>query len=206
MGLITYLWAKFAKKLPLSAIKNSQFEKPSKVEARSTVIGTAMGRYSYCGYGCTLINCEIGRFCSISDGVSVGLGHHPIDWVSTSPAFYKGKDSIPKNLATLEFSTDSKRTVIGNDVWIGMNVMIKDGVRIGDGAVIGMGSVVTKDVPPYAVVAGNPARVIKMRFSDDIIEKLLLSKWWSLPLDELSALSDVMNDPQKMLNALEKDK
>ena len=151
---LTYLWNKLIKKLPLSAIRDVSFEQPSKAEARSTVIGTTMGRYSYCGYNCTLINCTIGRFCSIADNVTVGLSSHPMEWVSTSPAFYHGRDSIPKNLAMLDYNSNAPQTMIGNDVWIGQNVLIRAGVSIGDGAVVGMGSVVTKDVPPYAVVAG----------------------------------------------------
>lgn len=198
-----YLWNKLFKKLPGYAVKNCNFEKPSKIEAQSTAINTSMGRYSYCGYHCTLVNCRIGRFCSIADYVTAGLASHPIDWVSTSPAFYFGRDSIPKDLANLEFSPLSPQTIIGNDVWIGQNVLIKPGVTIGNGAVIGMGSVVTRDVPSYAVVAGNPARIIKTRFDYELSERLEKSCWWELEANILKKYSHCINDPEKFLEMLE---
>ena len=204
--MLKYYWSKFIKKLPGSSIKNSSFEKPSKAEARSTIIDSSFGRYSYCGYNCTIINCKIGRFTSISDNVSVGLSHHPIEWVSTSPAFYFGKDSIPKNVAKLEYDTSSKETIIGNDVWIGDGVFIKDGISIGDGAVIGARSVVTKDVPPFAIVAGNPAKIIKMRFSDNIIKKMLIVQWWNMNVDELSKFTQYINNPETMILRISEEK
>lgn len=203
---LTYLWSKFIKKLPLAAIRDSSFEKPSKVEARSTVIGTTMGRYSYCGYECILLNCRIGRYCSVADHVIAGLSSHPMEWVSTSPAFYRGRDSIPKDLAALDYDSSAPQTIIGNDVWIGQNVLIRPGVTIGNGAVIGMGSVVTKDVPPYTVVAGNPARVIRPRFAPELAERLEASCWWDMEPAALKQYSHFMNDPEAFLEALEASK
>lgn len=200
--MFKYLWSKFIKKIPMSCVKNTYFEKPSRVEARSTVLNSSFGRYSYAGYGCVLINCTIGRYTSIADGVAVGLANHPMNWVSTSPAFYKGRDSIPKDLASLEYDASACQTMIGNDVWIGQNVIIKAGVSIGDGAVIGMGSVVTKDVPPYAIVAGNPAHIIRMRFDDVLIENLQNSRWWMLEPKDLKKYSMLMNTPQKFLKEI----
>lgn len=199
-----YLWAKFIKKLPLSAIRDSAFEKPCKINSRSTVIGTTMGRYSYCGYDCTLINCQIGRYCSIADGVSAGLASHPADWVSTSPAFHlcAGR-SVPRDLAALPYDPAPPRTVIGNDVWIGKNVLLKPGITIGDGAIIGMGSVVTKNVPPYAIVAGAPARFIRGRFPLELAERLEASRWWEMDPAVLKEYTPLMNDPEKFLAALE---
>lgn len=219
---LSYMWNRLLKKLPGNALLNCQLEKPSKIEAQSTAVNMKMGHYSYCGYYCTLLNCEIGRFCSISDYVSIGLAKHPMNWVSTSPAFYHGRDSIPKNLAALDYdpappltgeSTGGRRlssprghslcTIIGSDVWIGMNVLVKPGVTIGNGAVIGMGSVVTKDVPSYAVVAGNPARVIKMRFAPELAERLERSRWWDLEPSVLKRYAQLMAEPEKFLEALE---
>ena len=177
------------RKLPGVAIKNTEMEKPSKIEAGSTVIDSRIGRYSYCGYDCIILNAEIGRFSSISDDVVIGQARHPINWVSTSPAFYKGRDSIPKNLATLTFDSSPERTIIGNDVWIGARVMVKSGVRIGDGAVIGMGSIVTKDVPSYEIWAGNPAKKIKDRFPPEIKKQISVLQWWNLCDDELKLAS-----------------
>ena len=191
---VLYYWNKLIKKLPGSAISNSVFEYPSKIEARSTVINSALGKYSYSGYGCTLINCKIGRFCSIANEVQIGLTDHPLTWVSTSCAFYKGKDSIPKDLASLEYSDSIRNTIVGNDVWIGSRALIKPGVIIGDGAVIAAGAVVTKDVPAYAIVGGVPAHIIRYRFDGDIIRRLLEIQWWNLSKEKLLELSPYMND------------
>ena len=136
-----------------------------------------MGRYSYCGYHCTLIRCRIGRFCSVADNVSIGLASHPMEWVSTSPAFYHGRDSIPKDLASLDYDPAPAETVIGNDVWIGAGTFIRPGVTVGNGAVVGMGSVVTRDVAPYTIVAGNPARVIRCLLYTSIPASLQREPW-----------------------------
>ena len=148
------------KKIRGAAIKDSSIDCSSKVEAGSLVVGSTMGRYSFCGYDCKIINCEIGMFCSIADHVSIGCAQHPIDWVSTSPVFYKGRDSVKKKFSEFPRNIDL-RTYIGNDVWIGENVLIKGGVKIGNGAIIGMGSIVTKNVGDYEIWAGNPARCIR---------------------------------------------
>ncbi len=126
----------------------------------------------------------IGSFTSIGMDVHIGHGVHPTNYLSTSPYFYldrlyyKNKDTPSHN------EYESMEPVhIGNDVWIGSGVFIKNGITIGDGAIVGAHAVVTKDVPPYAIVCGNPARIIRYRFSDDIIKQLLELKWWNLPDD-----------------------
>ena len=203
---LKYLWSKFMKNLPLSAVTGCSFEKPSKLNAQSSAVNATMGRYSYCGYGTKLLNCKIGRFCSISDNVCIGLSSHPMEWVTTSPAFHFGRGSIPKDLAALSYDSDPPLTTVGNDVWIGQNVLIKPGITVGDGAVIGMGSVVTRDVPPYAVVAGNPARVIRMRFAPEIIERLIASAWWDLPPKLLKEYASLIPDPERFLERIEEQK
>lgn len=200
---LSYLWSKVCKKISGPAIRDSSLEKPSKAEAQSLLIHTQMGRYSYCGYGCTLIHCKIGRFCSIADHVAVGLAKHPMEWVSTSPAFYRGRDSIPKDLAALNYDPAAPLTVIGSDVWIGQGVLIKPGVIIGNGAVIGMGSVVTHDVPSYGVAAGNPSRLIKMRFPPELVKRLEASRWWEMDLSVLKRYAPLMAKPEEFLRALE---
>lgn len=190
------------RKLKPSTIVNCKIDKKAKVENDSYVMDSSFGKYSYCGYNCLILNTDVGSFCSISYDVKIGLGNHPANWVSTSPAFYKGRDSISKKLASLEWSESKKRTRIGNDVWIGTDVIIMSGVSIGDGAVIGAGSVVTSDVGPYEIVAGSPARVIKKRFSDDLINELLESKWWLLEDNVLKKLSHLFDDPHAFLATL----
>ena len=115
----------------------------------------------------------IGSFCSISDNVTIFLGgEHRTDWISTFAFKEKFDDSVVSVRKT------KGDVVIGNDVWIGQSATILSGVTIGDGAVIGTMAVVAKDVPPYAIVAGNPARVIRLRFTEDQIKRLLELKWW----------------------------
>lgn len=116
---------------------------------------------------------KIGKFCSISDEVTIFLGgEHEINTISSYP--FSLKNHYSKGDVT-----------IGNDVWIGQSTIILSGVTIGDGAIIGANSLVTKDVKPYAVVGGNPAKLIKYRFDDDTIDKLLKIKWWDWSIDKI---------------------
>lgn len=128
---------------------------------------------------------KIGKFCSISDEVKIFLGgNHRADWISTYP--FPGLPGEWPNAKSIDGHNISKGDVaIGNDVWIGYGANILSGVTIGDGAVIGAFSLVTKDVAPYAIVGGNPAREIKKRFDDEKIEKLLELKWWNWPEDKI---------------------
>jgi acetyltransferase-like isoleucine patch superfamily enzyme len=125
----------------------------------------------------------IGKYCSIASGVTIMLGgEHRPDWVTTYPF-----SVIFKRFANIKGTPTTKGdVVIGSDVWIGQDVIILSGVTIGDGAVIGAGSVVTKDVEPYEMVAGNPARMIRKRFDDRTISKLLAIKWWNWKMKRIS--------------------
>ncbi len=195
--MLQFLWAKFCRKIVGKAIRNTHIEKGSSIGAGSTVVNSKIGRYSYCGYNCMLSNVQIGNFCSIADNVSIGGGTHPLDWISTSPAFYFGKEHIPKRLAKLEYDSSDPQTVIGSDVWIGKGAILKPGITVGTGAVIGMGSVVTKDIEPYSIVGGNPSKIIRKRFSDNIIEKLIESQWWEKNdkiLENCSGSADSVED------------
>jgi len=199
--MFEYFFSKFVKKARGRSIRASSIPSSSKVESGSTVLNSSFGAHSFCGYDCSFINCEIGRFCSIAGRVIVGGARHPIEYVSTSPVFLAHKESISEKFSRHDYRWEA-RTIIGDDVWIGEGVFVKGGVTIGTGAVIGMGSVVTKDVPPYAIFAGNPARLIRYRFPDDVVKGLLKSEWWLYSDDQLRACAPLFNDPQAFLNSL----
>lgn len=112
---------------------------------------------------------HIGKFCSIANLCTIGAQQHPMNFLTTFP------------FEEILERTEKKHTFVGNDVWIGAGAVILQGVRVGDGAVIGAGAVVTRDVPPYAIVVGVPAKVIKYRFAPDLIAALLETKWWEFP-------------------------
>jgi acetyltransferase-like isoleucine patch superfamily enzyme len=193
-----YLLFKILKKLRGSAIQNSVIDKSSKIESGSIVVNSQFSKHSFCGYDCSILNCHVGSFCSIANRVIIGGVSHPMEFVSTSPVFLSHKDSIKAKFAD-HIYLPALRTAIGNDVWIGEGAYIKAGINVGHGAVIGMGSIVTHDVPPYAIVAGNPARLIRHRFSDEIIQGLLASKWWDWPDARLHSLGPYINDPEVFL-------
>lgn len=186
-----------------SAVRGSVIDKTAKVGNGAQIVNCKIGRYTYL-YGTSAVQTEIGSFCSIAAGSTIGGGSHPTDWVSSSPVFYKGRNVLKTNFSQNEYA-EFKKTIVGNDVWIGSKCLIKGGVTIGDGAVIGMGSVVTKDVPPYEIWAGNPAKCIRKRFDDETIEKLLELKWWELPDEKLKELGNLFNDPKKLIEYFEEN-
>jgi acetyltransferase-like isoleucine patch superfamily enzyme len=202
-GFVVFLYAKVLKKLRGSAIRNCVIDESSVVESGCTLYNTKMGKHSFCGYNCEIANADIGSFCSIANGVVIGGGMHPIDWVSTSPVFYSGRDSVKAKFSEHERELP-KRVTIGHDVWLGQNVLIKQGVNIGTGAIVGMGSVVTKDVAPYAIVAGCPAKFIKNRFDEELCEELLSSEWWNLENSILLQHGQLIKDPKSFVELINK--
>ncbi|MEA2019854.1 MAG: CatB-related O-acetyltransferase [Campylobacterota bacterium] len=129
----------------------------------------------------------IGKYCSIGMYAMIGPGQHPINFLSTSSFQYLPHAYLLENDNIAEFESH-KACCIGNDVWIGVSAIVQDGVNIGDGAIIGSNAVVTKDIPPYAIAVGVPAKIIKYRFTEDIIEKLLDLKWWDLDIESIKKL------------------
>lgn len=166
-----------------SFISSTSKLSPSAVVYRGVKIKYAsVADYTYISNNTDVENATIGKFCSIADHCRIGMANHTLDLLSTSPVFTLANNAAKAKWVANNVDTkSSKKVIIGNDVWIGSHALILGGVKIGDGAVIGAGAVVTKDVPPYAVVGGVPARIIKYRFSQEIIDKLLEIKWWNLP-------------------------
>lgn len=140
-------------------------------------------------------NLSIGRFCQIAAGVKFIMNgaNHQLNAATTYPFYiFDGWDMPAPPLENLPLKGD---TVIGNDVWIGENATIMPGVTVGDGAIIGFGSVVASDVAPYSIVAGNPARVIRKRFDDELINLLLDFRWWDKPVEEIKSLIPILTTP-----------
>lgn len=145
-----------------------------------------IGKYSYIAYNSIVRNCIVGRYCSIGPNVIIGFGDHMINSLSTHPMIYMNEKQFSKTENENRFNQSFKIVEIGNDVWIGANVYIKNGVVIGNGAIIGAGSIVTKDVPPFAIVTGVPAKVIRFRFNETTIKHIEDSKWWDCNIDNLN--------------------
>jgi acetyltransferase-like isoleucine patch superfamily enzyme len=175
----------------------------SKIESGSTFYFSVMGKHSFCGYDCEIQYADIGCFTSIANGVVIGGGRHPMEWVGMSPVFYEGRDSVKAKFCTHSREAP-RRTSIGHDVWIGRSAILLPGVSVGHGAVVGAGAVVTKPVAPYAIVAGNPASLLRYRFSEDTIARLLAAQWWSMDEQRLHQLGPYFNDVDEFLAVVER--
>jgi virginiamycin A acetyltransferase len=167
-----------------SRVYKSELMEYVKIDRNNFILSSTLGRYTYTGNFTVIQEVEIGSFCSVSWGVSIGGGEHQLDRFTTHDILYNNRYgfAVSDDIASDRYQ---HKCQLENDVWIGANSVITRGVHIGNGAVVGAGSVVTKDVPDYAIVAGNPAKVIRYRFSEDVIERLLTSKWWTLERDIL---------------------
>ena len=160
---------------------------------------TWFGFASYMNQGLVRGYVEVGRYCSIGRGVTLGMGSHAPEHSTTSP-FFRFDELAPPRIFVQQ--RPQRRTIIGNDVWIGDGALIGSGIRVGDGAIIGAGAVVVKDVEPYQIVGGVPARVIRERFNSATINGLVDSNWWRIDPEVLK--STISANPQTFLDALEK--
>ncbi len=178
-------------------VENTKFEGKNSIASGSVLLSCSLGFATYTNRNVRLSFVKVGRFSSIADNVSVVLGNHPVDYVTTFPSFYYDTskqigfaihrgEPLFKDIFKYPKGENFYQVVIGNDVWIGSHALIMGGVSIGDGAVVAAGSVVTKDVEPYAIVGGVPARLIRYRFPNDIKTKLMNIKWWEKPLNEIN--------------------
>lgn len=179
---------------PTSEIgSNVDFEHPVFIDKFAEIYSNSkIGAYSKLRVGALVHNnVNIGRFSALARYSDVGIGYHPLDFLTTHtlaflPIHFE-RDPDYSNISRVDFEA-LPPTTIGNDVWIGTQAIIRAGLTVGDGAVVAAGAVVISDVPPYAIVGGVPARILRYRFSESIIEELLSLRWWDLPITALSDL------------------
>lgn len=215
MGIFSYVPSLFSprklKNRRLSFLslwdKRSEFTEFTELERFVKINNCKIGKYSRLDSGCHATNLEMGNFSMVGPDTIINLGRHPLNYITPHAIFYMHgnwgwrdewvKPLVPK----FNFMPSVK---IGNDVWIGSRVTIMGGVTIGDGAVIATGAVVTKDIPPFAIAGGVPAKVIKYKFPQEIIERLLEIKWWNLPDEEITKHIDLFHTPDFTIDDLDK--
>lgn len=178
---------------PGCKIGNSDFGPWTEVGEDSVILNSTFGAYSYCTRLCDIANTTVGKFANIAAMVRIGPTDHPMTRASLHHFLYRSGDYWPDAEPDADFfaARAARRTVIGHDTWIGHGAVVKPEVTVGNGAVIGAGSVVTKDVAPYTIVAGNPARVIRRRFPEEIGHAMDRLAWWDWDHETLrTALPD----------------
>jgi len=180
---------KIYKKVSISntaKVNSSILKYCSRLKDYSEIHNSTLGKYSYISQYSIVNKSKIGKFCSIANGCYIGLWEHNIDVSTHSFYLYEHSGNFVKGYK--KYNKDNIETIIGNDVWIGANVVVMKGVSISDGAIIGASSVVTKDVPAYSIVVGNPARVIKYRYNKIDVEWFLNLKWWDFSRSKLKKI------------------
>jgi acetyltransferase-like isoleucine patch superfamily enzyme len=183
-----------------SVKSNVRFADHTNVAVPFYLNNVSLGEYSYVARNCSITNTAIGRFCSIGPNFSCGLGIHPVKGISTAPMFYSTAKQNGVTLAEDNKIDEFRQTTIGNDVFIGANVTVLDGVSIENGAVIGAGAVVTKNIPPYAIAVGVPAKVVNYRFSKAQICELQKLEWWNFHRERLQEIEKNFFEIDKFLD------
>ena len=177
---------------------NLQFSEYNRLYKGSFLHDVSLGRFTYINTDTTVIRASIGSFCSIGPDVLIGgLGRHPARFLSTHPVFYSSQQQAGISFVRKSQFMEHTTTVIGNDVWMGTRSFVLDGLIVGDGVIIAANAVVTKNVPPFAIVGGVPAKIIRYRFSDEVGEFLLDWQWWQLPIHVLQKLAIEFNTREK---------
>ena len=196
----------FRKGISITALVNlnCSISPKSKVYMKARLNGVTMDDYSYIGKCSIIHNTSIGKYCSISACCVIGLPGHPTNLLSTSPLFTSPSNALKEKWVQEYVYKSEIKVETGNDVWIGYGAMIPCNIKVGDGAIIAAGAVVTKDVPPYAIVGGVPARVIKYRFSNEVINRLLELRFWGCPENEIKMNLGLFKKENPQLPDLEK--
>ena len=177
----------------------TKFSRTSALSKHVRCYNVVLGNYSSIRNGSRAMNATIGNYSVISKDCEIGLGTHPTNYLNCHSIFYKNSPWGFHPEWVKPVGPLVRRIHIGNDVWIGSRSIVMDGVHIGDGAIVAAGSVVTKDVPPYAVVGGAPARLIKYRFPQEVIDRLEEVQWWNLPDEEITKRVDLFHIPNPTL-------
>lgn len=182
-----------------SYISSCQFGEYNKIQNNVKLIDVSLGDFTYIANNSNIIKTTIGKFCSIGSNCQIVLGRHPSStFISTHPAFFSISKKHLKTFVDKNKFVEYKSVEIGNDVWIGANVIILDGIKIGNGAIVATGSVVTKDVLPYSIVGGVPAKIIKYRFKESEITKLLKIKWWNWNIEKIKKNINLFENIKKI--------
>jgi chloramphenicol O-acetyltransferase type B len=175
-------WGKHLRISYMANVSNTIFGKYNWIGKGSYIANSVIGDFTYITENSVILESNIGKFCSIGPNVRIAPGKHPTSvYVSTHSSIYSNPENLVRNFVKKAVYNYDRKVVIGNDVWIGANVVIIDGITIGDGVVIAANSVVTKNVLPYLIIGGTPAKPIKKRFEDSEIEFLLHYQWWNKP-------------------------
>ena len=186
---------------------HSNIAKTAKVHRFAKLVNTKLGEHSYIGVGSWTTCCNIGKFCSIGANTNLGLTLHTLDTISTSPIFQLQKNATGVSWTEKDYAPnilETPQTTLEADVWVGSNAIIMPGITLHTGCVVGAGAVVTHNVPPYAIVAGVPARILRYRFSPEIIERLMEIKWWNLPDEEIARIKDLFHIANLTLKDLDR--
>lgn len=187
----------------------SYYEGYNTLQDNVHVLKSHIGKGTYIANDSRITAAKIGRFCAIGGNVKTGFGIHPTEkFVSIHPAFYSLQNQTSLSFSKKQMFEEHKYIdknkkyfcEIGNDVWIGNNVMIMDGVQIGHGAIVASGAIVTKNVAPYTIIGGIPAKEIKKRFTNEQIQHLLNIKWWNWDVDKLKDNADLFENIEYLLN------
>lgn len=186
---------------PSSHVRESKLGAWTDIGPNCTISESTIGDYTYCAGDASIIYSTIGKFCSIASHVRINPGNHPMQRVTQHHMTYRRRMFGFAETDDTEFFAwrRANHCTIGNDVWIGHAAIVMPGVTIGDGAVIGSAAVVTKDVPPYTIVGGVPAKLIRERFPHDVAEKLRAIAWWDWSRAELAARFDDLNNLDRFL-------